>query len=291
MLIPVAAGGGPDLAARIIGPRLAELLGSPVVVDDRSGANGNIAGQITAQSAPDGQTLLLATDSLIVINRALYRRMSFDPLKDLAPVATVTANEFLLTVNRSVPASSLPEFVDYARRAAKPLPYASAGSGSQHHLLMEMLKARVGINLLHVPYKGGAQAVAATVAGDTVVTFSGGASSAPQVKAGTLRALAGSGVQRSAAYPDVPTVGEFYPGYEAIIWSGLFAPAGTPEPIVARLRAELYKVLAETDVKDGLAKAGGLRPYVTSAAQFAEIIRRDSEKYAEVVAKIGLTLD
>ncbi len=291
LLIPVAAGGGPDLAARIIGPRLAELLGSPVVVDDRAGANGNIAGQMTAQSAPDGQTLLLATDSLIVINRALYRKMPFDPLKDLAPVASVTANEFVLTVNRNVPVKTLPEFVEYAKHAAPPLAYASAGSGSQHHLLMEMLKVRTGISLLHVPYKGGAQAVTATVAGDTVVTFSGGASSAPQVKSGMLRALAGSGAQRSAAYPDVPTVAEFYPGYEGIIWSGLFAPAGIAEPAVQRLRADLYKVLAEPEVREGLAKAGGLRPYVTSSAQFADIIRRDSEKYAAVVAKIGLTLD
>jgi len=291
MLVPVVAGGGPDLAARIIGPRLSELLGSPVVVEDRGGANGNIAGQMTAQSPPDGQTLLLSTDSLIVINRALYRNMGFDPLKDLAPIATVTANEFLLTVNRSVPVKALPEFVDYAKKAPKPLPYASAGSGSQHHLLMEMLKVRTGINLLHVPYKGGAQAVSATVAGDTVVTFSGGASSAPHVKAGTLRALAGSGKERSAAYPDVPTVGEFYAGYEGVIWSGLFAASGTPEAIVARLRSDLYKVLAEPEVKDGLARAGGLRPYVTSAAQFADIIRRDSDKYAEVVSRIGLTLD
>ena len=291
MLVPVVAGGGPDLAARIIGPRLSDLLGSPVVVENRGGANGNIAGQMTAQSSPDGQTLLLSTDSLIVINRALYRNMGFDPLKDLAPIATVTANEFVLTVNRSVPAKTLAEFVDYAKKAPKPLPYASAGSGSQHHLLMEMLKVRAGINLLHVPYKGGAQGVAATVAGDTVVTFSGGASSAPHVKAGTLRALAGSGTQRSAAYPDVPTVAETYPGYEGIIWSGLFAAAGTPEAHVSRLRSDLYKVLAEPAVIEGLARSGGLRPYVTTAAQFAEVIRRDSEKYAEVVSRIGLTLD
>ena len=291
ILVPIAAGGGPDLTARIIGPRLSALLGNPVVVDNRSGANGNIAGQTAAQSVPDGHTLLLATDSLIVINRLLYRKMPFDPLKDLAPVTSVTANEFVLSVNRSVPASTLPEFIEYARRATRPLAYASAGNGSQHQLLMEMLKVRAGIDLLHVPFKGGAPAVAATVAGDTQVTFSGGASSAPHVKSGMLRALAGSGAQRSAAYPNVPTVGEFYPGYEGIIWSGLFVPAGTPESLVARLRAEMSKVLADSEVKDDLHKSGGLRPYITSPGQFAEIVRRDSEKYAEVVARIGLTLD
>lgn len=291
ILVPITAGGGPDLAARIIGPRLAELLGRPVVVENRVGANGNIAGQIVAQSVPDGHTLLLATDSLIVINRQLYKKMPFDPLKDLVPVTTVTSNEFILSVNPSVPAKTFPEFIEFARRAGRPLAYASAGNGSQHHLLMEMLKARAGIDLLHVPFKGGAAAVAATVAGDTLVTFSGGASSAPYVKAGMLRALAGSGAQRSAAYPDVATVGEFYPGYEGIVWSGLFVAAGTPESLVARLRAEMNKILAESDVKDKLNKSGGLQPYITSPREFAEIIRRDSEKYAKVVENIGLTMD
>lgn len=291
VIVPIAAGGGPDFAARIIGSRLAELLGRPVVVENRVGANGNIAGQIVAQSAPDGYTLLLATDSLIVVNRNVYKKMPFDPLKDLVPVATITSNQFVLSVNPSVPAKTLPDFIEYARRATPPLAYASAGNGSQHHLLMEMLKARAGIELLHVPFKGGAPATAATVAGDTVVTFSGGASTAPQVRAGLLRALAGSGAQRSEAFPDVPTVGEFYPGYEGTIWSGLFAPAGTPESIVARLRTELNKLLGEADVKEKLNKAGGLQAYVTTPREFAEIIRRDSEKYAKVVANIGLTMD
>lgn len=291
ILVPITAGGGPDLAARIIGPRLAEHLGRPVVVENRVGANGNIAGQIVAQSVPDGRTLLLATDSLIVINRQLYKKMPFDPLKDLAPVTTVTSNEFVLSVNPSVPAKTFPEFVEFARRAEPPLAYASAGNGSQHHLLMEMLKARAGIELLHVPFKGGAAAVAATVAGDTMVTFSGGASTAPHARAGTLRALAGSGPRRSEAFPNVATVGEFYPGYEGMIWSGLFVAAGTPASLVARLRAEMHKILAEPDVKDKLNKSGGLQPYITSPREFAEIIRRDSEKYAKVVASIGLTMD
>jgi tripartite-type tricarboxylate transporter receptor subunit TctC len=291
ILVPITAGGGPDLAARIIGPRLAEFLATPVVVENRVGANGNIAGQMVAQSVPDGHTLLLATDSLIVINRQLYKKMPFDPLKDLVPVTTVTSNEFVLSVHPSVPARTLPEFIEYARRATPPLAYASAGNGSQHHLLMEMLKARAGIPLLHVPFKGGAAAVASTVAGDTMVTFSGGASTAPHVRAGMLRALAGSGAQRSEAYPNVATVGEFYPGYEGIIWSGLFAPAGTPEPLVARLRAAMTKILAEPDVKDKLNRSGGLQPYITSAREFTEIIRRDREKYAKVVASIGLTMD
>jgi tripartite-type tricarboxylate transporter receptor subunit TctC len=291
ILVPITAGGGPDLTARIVGPRLAELLGRPVVVENRVGANGNIAGQLVAQSVPDGRTLLLATDSLIVINRQLYKKMQFDPLKDLVPVTTVTSNEFVLSVNPSVPAKTLPEFIEVARRAVPPLAYASAGNGSQHQLLMEMLKARAGIELLHVPFKGGAAAVAATIAGDTMATFSGGASTAPHAKAGTLRVLAGSGARRSDAFPNVPTVGEFYPGYEGIIWSGLFVPAGTPEPLVARLRAEMHRILAEPGVKDKLNNSGGLQPFITSPREFAEIIRRDSEKYGRVVANIGLTMD
>jgi len=197
ILVPISVGGGPDLAARIIGPRLAELLARPVVVENRVGANGNIAGQMVAQSVPDGHTLLLATDSLIVVNRNLYKKMPFDPLKDLVPVATITSNQFVLSVNPSVPAKTLPDFIEYARRATPPLAYASAGNGSQHHLLMEMLKARAGIELLHVPFKGGAPATAATVAGDTVVTFSGGAATARRVRAGLLRGGAGSGAQQT----------------------------------------------------------------------------------------------
>ena len=195
LLVPFPPGGGPDIVGRILAPRLSDALGQPVVVENRVGGNGNIAGEAVAKSPSDGYTLLLGNDSLFVINAHLYKQMPFDPLKDLAPVASLVSNGFFMAVNPSVPAQSFPEFIEYARRANPPLQYASGGNGSQHHLTMERLKARAGINMVHVPYKGGAPATTATVAGEVAVMMSG-TSTAPQIKAGRLRALAFTGPQR-----------------------------------------------------------------------------------------------
>lgn len=291
IVVAVAAGGAPDLAARVIGRKLGDVLGQPVIVDNRGGANGNVAGQIVAQSAPDGYTLLLAPDSLYVINPSLYKNLPFDPVKDLHPLATVIGNQFVLAVNPAVPARTFREFIEYAKGASPPLAYASAGSGSQHHLLMEMLKARAGIDLLHVPFKGGAPAVAATVAGETMVTLSGGPSTFPYIRAGKLRALAGSGTHRSEVFPELPSIGEIYPGYEGTVWSALFLPAGTPDAIALRLRVEVNKILAESEVKERFSNSGGTQPYITTSKEFEGIIRRDTEKYSRILADINLSLD
>jgi tripartite-type tricarboxylate transporter receptor subunit TctC len=289
IFVPIPPGGAPDIAARLIGQKLAESLGQPVVVENRTGANGNIASDLVAKSSPDGHTLGLLADSQITINPHLYK-MPLDTLRDLTPVATVAANQFVLTVNPSLPVRTFPEFIAYARKANPPLPYASGGNGSQHHLTMEMLKQRAGINLLHVPFKGGAPAAAATVAGDTAAVWSG-SSNAPQIKAGRLRPLAVSGAQRSAQYPELPTIGEFYPGFENSIWLGLFGPAGIPQSTLGRLRAEIKRVLESPDVKQKMNLAGGLDPYVTTPEEFAAVIRRDYEKYAKVVKDVGIKLD
>jgi len=290
ILVPIPPGGAPDIAARLIAQKLSESVGQPVVVENRVGANGNIASDLVARSQPDGHTLGLLADSQITINPHLYKKMPLDTLRDLTPVTTVAANQFVLTVNPSLPVRTFPEFIEYARKANPPLPYASGGNGSQHHLTMEMLKQRAGINLLHVPYKGGAPAAAATVAGDTAAVWSG-SSNAPQIKAGRLRPLAVSGAQRSAQYPELPTIGEFYPGFENSIWLGLFGPAGIPESTLTRLRAELRRVLESPDIKQKMNAAGGLDPYVTTPEEFGALIRRDYEKYAKVVKEIGIKLD
>jgi tripartite-type tricarboxylate transporter receptor subunit TctC len=216
IIVPIPPGGAPDIAARVIGQKFSENVGQPVVVENRVGANGNIANDLVAKAQPDGHTLGLLADSQITINPHLYK-MPIDTLRDLTPVTPVAVNQFVLTVNPSLPVRTFPEFIEYARKANPPLAYASGGNGSQHHLTMEMLKQRAGINLLHVPYKGGAPAAAATVAGDTAAMWSG-SSNAPQIKAGRLRPLAVSGAQRSAQYPELPTIGEFYPGFENSIW-------------------------------------------------------------------------
>ena len=290
LLVPIPPGGGPDIVARLIAPKMAEALGQPVVVENRVGSNGNIAGDFVAKSATDGYTLLLGMDSLIAINPHLYAKMPFDTLKDLVPVASLVSNGFFIAVNPSVPAQTLAEFVEVARRANPPLQYASGGNGSQHHLTMERLKARAGINLVHIPYKGGSPAATATVAGEVAVTMSG-TSSAPQIKAGRLRALAFTGKQRSAVMPDVPTVSELYPDFTMVQWYGLFVAAGTPEPVIARLRLEVNRALAQPDVRERLRNAGGVEPWITTPEEFAAEIRSEYAGYGKLVKDLGAKVD
>jgi tripartite-type tricarboxylate transporter receptor subunit TctC len=290
LIVPIPPGGAPDISARVVGQRLSEVLGQPVVVENRPGSNGNIAMDLVAKATPDGYTLGLLADSMITINPHLYKAMQLDTLKDLAPVASVVSNSWVLSVNPSLPVKDFKEFIEYARRAKPPLAYASGGNGSIHQMAMEMLKQRAGINLTHVPYKGGSPATTATVSGEVAAMFSG-TSSAPQIKAGRLHALAVTGAERSKVFPDLPTIAEFYPGYEVTIWLGLFTTAGTPEAVLAQLHGEVNKVLAEAEVKRRLNAAGGLEPYISTTAEFADLIRRDYDKYGKVVKEVGVKVD
>lgn len=265
-------------------------VGQPVLVEGRPGSNGIIAASAVAKAAPDGYTLLVAADSHITINPHIYRSMPLDPLRDLVPVASLAANTFVLTVNTTLPVTDFAGFVDYARTAKPMLAYASSGIGSQHQLAMELLKRRAGIELLHVPYKGAGPAVTAIVAGEVAAMFAG-TSITPQLKSGRLRPLATTGARRSANFPDLPAIAEFYPGYELSIWIGLFAPADTAATIVETLRAEVNRALALPDVQDKLRRAGGLAPYITSAEEFADRIRRDHERYGQLVKEIGVTVE
>jgi tripartite-type tricarboxylate transporter receptor subunit TctC len=288
--VPIPPGGAPDIAARVLGQKLSDAMGQPVVIENRAGANGNIASELVAKAPPDGHTMGLLADSQIAINPHLYSRMPLDTLRDLTPVHTVAVNQFVLAVNAQLPVNSFPEFIELARKSNPPLAYASGGNGSQHHLTMEMLKQRAGIDLLHVPYKGGAPAATATVAGETAAMWAG-SSNAPQIKAGRLKALAVSGAKRSAQYPELPTIGEFYPGFENSIWLGLFGPAGIPEPVLNKLRTELKRALEMPDVREKMNSAGGLDPYITTPEEFQALIRRDHAKYAKVVKDVGIKLD
>ena len=290
LLVPFPPGGGPDIVARILAPRLSDALGQSVLVENRIGGNGNIAGEAVAKSSSDGYTLLLGNDSLFVINQHLYKQMPFDPLKDLAPVASLVSNGFFMAVNPSVSVQSFPEFIEHARRASPPLQYASGGNGSQHHLTMERLKARAGINMVHVPYKGGAPATTATVAGEVAVMMSG-TSTAGQIRAGRLRALAFTGPRRSRILPDVPAIAEFYPDFVMVQWYGLFAPAGTPDAVLARLRAEVNKALVLPDVKEKLSNAGGVEPWITTPEEFAAEIRDQYATYGKLVKEVGAKID
>jgi tripartite-type tricarboxylate transporter receptor subunit TctC len=290
LLVSYPPGGAADVVARAVGLPLAARLGQPVVVENRPGSNGNLAGELVAGANPDGHTLLLGPSALFGINPHLYAKMSIDPLKDLLPVASLVSNALLLAANPKLGPLNFRDFIEFARRAKSPLFYASIGNGSEHHLAMEMLKQTAGIDLTHVPYKGGGPAALGVMAGDVAAMFGGG-SVASLIQSGELRGLAISGRHRSPALPDLPSIAEIYPDYEVTLWQGLFAPVGTRPDIVARLRTEVNAVLAQSDVMDKLAAAGSGDPYITTQAEFAARIRADNDKYGKVIAAVGLKVE
>ena len=290
VLIPQPPGGANDTVARVIAPPLGDALGQPIVIENRPGANGNVAMEIAAKAPADGYTLLLAADAQIVINPHFYRDLPFDTLKDLAPVASLINTQMVLAVNPSLPVNTLPEFIEYARRANPSLAYGSIGNGSQHHLVMEMLKQRAGIDLLHVPFKGGGPATTALLAGEIAAAF-GGNSVTGHVRAGKLRALAVAGKQRSAVFPDVPRLAEFFPGFEVTPWLALFAPAGVSPAVMSKLREATNRLLAEPAVSERIRRVGGLEPYVSTAEEFAALLRAEYARYGEIVRAVGAKID
>lgn len=290
LISPIPPGGAPDLIARAVGHRLAQLWPQPVVIENKIGSNGQLAADYVTHASPDGYTLLVGMDSLFVINPYLYKQSTVDVNKDLIPITTLGANQFVLAINANLPVKTLPEFIDYAKKSKPALAYASGGNGSQHHLTMEMLKSRAGVELLHVPYKGGTAATTATIAGDTAAMFSGTSNSA-LIKAGKLRAIAVSGVNRSKALPDVPTVSEFYPGFDNTIWIGLFAPRGTPDAIVQRLRRDVARVLTTPELVEAFANAGGIEPFITTPDEMQRLIKRDQAKYSKLISDLKVKID
>jgi tripartite-type tricarboxylate transporter receptor subunit TctC len=291
LIVPITPGGAPDVLARTIAEKLGPLLGQPVVVENRPGANGSLAMELVANAPPDGHTLVIAHDSLMAINPHLYSKTPVNTLKDFTPIAMVAASSsFLLVVPTSLPVKNFQEFIEYAKNANPPLAYASGGSGSLHHLAMEMLKLRAGINLMHVPYKGGAPAVTAAISGEVSAAISSSVT-ASFVRAGRLRAIAVTGANRLPSLPDVPAIAEFYPGFQMSSWFGLFAPAGLPEPILTKLRADIAQVLDSPDVRKRFQTAGEFAPYLLTPEEFSSRIHSDYDKFGKLVRQIGLRVD
>jgi tripartite-type tricarboxylate transporter receptor subunit TctC len=287
LIAPTSPGGAPDTIARVLAEKLAPLLGQPVVVENRAGANGYLATETTARAAADGYTLGIFADSMVVINPHLRTRSSHDTMKDLVPIATVASNTFFLSTHPSIPVKNFREFIEYARNANPPLAYASGGNGSQHQMAMEMLKQRAGINLLHVPYKSGTEATTATMSGEVAAMFSG-ASTGPQIKAGKLRGLVMTGPRRSNFAPEYPTVIESgYAGYELDVWFGMVGSARLPQAVQQRLNAELNRVLQQPDLREKLLSQQ-YEPVGGTAERFAEVIRSDIVKYTKVIRDIGI---
>ncbi len=291
LIVAFPPGGATDVIARTIGTPLGARLGQNVVVDNRPGSNGNIAAELAANAKPDGHTLMLGSDSLFGVNPHLYRRMPVDPHKAFVPVTNFVTNQLLLAVNPDkVPAKDFKGFIDLARKSNPPLFYASIGNGSQHHIAMEMLKRTAKINLPHVPYKGGGPAGIATVSGETAVMFGGG-SVVPLARSGKLRALAVSSNKRSPVVPELPTIGEFYPGYEVTIWQGLFAPVGTPQDVIDKLRVEVQAVLAMPDIAKKLISSGSGEPSIVTTEEFVAMIKRDYDRYGRAIKDAGIKVD
>jgi len=288
-LIPQAVGGSTDTIARIVAQRLADGLGQQVVTENRAGANGIIGSEIVAKAPANGYMFLIGGTGTMAINQSLYNKLPYDPVKNFTPVAIFGYSTSVLVVHPSETAKTIGELV--AQIKAKPpgtFRYASAGVGSSPHLTAEMFKQMSGTDVLHVPYKGSTPGVTATMAGEVNMMFTGVASALGGIKGGRLRALSITGPSRTPALPDVPTANESgLPGFEADFWIGLFAPAGTPRPIVTRLNAEVNKILNAADLKARY-ESLGIVPFPRTPEQFGEILNKDIDRWAKAVKGAGI---
>ncbi len=291
LIVPYPPGGTTDLLGRGIGQKLSESLGQQVVIENRPGAGGSIGADLAAKSKPDGYTLLLGTIATHAINPNLYPDNPYDPAKDFAPVALVATMPNLLVVNPSVPAKSVRELIALARSKPGALAFASAGSGTTQHLSGEIFKKMAGIDMLHIPYKGNAPAVTDLVGGQVQVMFDNIPISLQQVRAGKLRALAVTGPKRSGVLPDVPTIAEAaLPGYSVTSWFALFAPAGTPAAIVARLNKETNMALADRVLRQQLVNQG-IEPSSGTAGQLAAHVQAELLRWKKIVAESGARVE
>lgn len=291
MLVPFSPGGASDTAARVVGQQFAPRLGQQIVIENRPGAGGVIGTELAARSTPDGYTLLMGSNTEVVINPNLYKKLPYDTQRDFTPISLVADTPLIMVVHPSVPAKSVQELIALAKAKPGVLNYASSGNGSTVQLAGEMFKSMAGVNIRHIPFNGSAPAVIQTIAGETQLVIPAMPAALQQARSGKLRALAVTTAKRVAAAPELPTVAESgVPGYEITIWNGLLAPTGTPKPVLDRLYAELLKVLAMPEVKQSFANIGA--DVVTSTpAQFAAFIKSDLAKYAKVVKDADVKID
>ncbi len=287
LIVPWAPGGSTDILARIVGDQLRQALGQPVLIENRTGASGNIGTAVVARAAPDGHTILFNTMSVHTMNHALFATMPFDGVKDFSPISLLAYVTNTMVLHPSVPANSVAEFIAYAKANPGKIAYASSGPGSTNHLCGALLEKMAGIEMLHVPYRGGAPAVADTVAGQTQLFFTAGTQSLPHVKAGKLRLLAVTESKRSSLLPDVPTVAETVPGYEMAVWYGAFGPAGMPKDIVARLNAEIGRILSLPEVKNRMADIA-VEVAASTPEELATMMRVDAEKWGKIIKDLGI---
>jgi len=290
LIVPQAAGGANDAIARVIAQKLTEQTGQSFIVDNRTGAGGNVGTVAAARARPDGYTLMLTADSSMVINPSLYKSTGFDPVKDFEPVGTVATAGYVLAANPAFPVKNTAELIALAKQQPGKINIGSAGNGTLNHLIGEMLGKAAGIDMVHVPYKGSSAAVTDLVAGQVQVSVQSLPSSIAFIRSGKIKVLGVVNTKRLPVLPDAPTIGETVKGFGATPWYGVFAPAGTPKHIVNQLNAEIAKALDTKDVQERLAGVG-CEPYKSTPDQFAHLVRDDLPRWAKIVKESGATID
>lgn len=291
IIVPFAAGGATDILARIVGQALSTEIGQSVIIENRPGAGGNIGGQLAAKANPDGHTLFMGAVGTHAINPSLYKKMPYDPIKDLAPLTRVANVPNLLVANPQQPFKTVQELIAYAKAHPGKVNFGSSGNGTSIHLSGEMFSHMAKVDIVHVPYKGSAPAMNDLLGNQIAIMFDNMPSALQYVRAGKLNALGVTSAKRSPELPNVPTIAEAgVPGYEASSWFGLFVPAATPAPVQAKLHAALVKVLAQPDVKKRMADQGA-EVVSEKPEQFAAFIQAESRKWGQVVRASGATLD
>jgi tripartite-type tricarboxylate transporter receptor subunit TctC len=288
LIVPSTPGGSVDTLARTIGPKLTERWGQQVVVDNRSGAGGAIAGELVAKSPPDGYLLLLGTIASLATNISLQKKLPYDPVRDFAPVTLVATQNLMLVVHPSVPAKTVKELVRFAKSQPGKLSFASAGNGTGSHLSGELFKQVAGVDILHIPYKGVAPAMVDVISGQVAINFPSILSALPHVRSGRVRALAVTGAKRTRAAPELPTMQEAgIRDYESMTWYGIVAPAGTPQDIVAKLGSEVAAILRQPDIHERLSKEGA-DPVGSTPQEFGRFMQSEIEKWRKVIRAAGI---
>jgi tripartite-type tricarboxylate transporter receptor subunit TctC len=291
LIVPYAPGGGADAVARILAQHVGTSMGQSIVVENKGGAGSIVGTDLVAKAEPDGYTLLLGQSGPISINPAVYKKLPYDPAKDLAPIVMTNSYPYVLVVNGKLPVSTLKEFIELGKSKPGSMNYGTAGVGAANHLMSELFCAKTGVKMTHIPYRGTALAVADAVAGNVTMVFADPVSALPHVNSGTLKALAVTSPERSPVFAQVPTMKESgYPDVEAIAWHGIFAPARTPQPIVDKLNAEIVKALKIAEIRDVLSKQA-MQPVGDTPQQFATFLKKDLATWKDVAALANVSVE
>jgi tripartite-type tricarboxylate transporter receptor subunit TctC len=287
VIVPLSAGGGTDLLARVLASKLRDRFGQPVIVENRPGAAGNIGAEAVFRAAPDGHTLLFTQPAPLAVNKALYGKVPYEP-EQFVPIAMVSLQDILLAVHPGVPAGNLQEFIAHAKANPGKLNFGSSGAGSAPHLAAELFASMAGVKMVHVPYKGAAGSMAATLGGQVDLTFFAFSTALPNARAGKLRAIAVGGAKRNARLPDVPSIAELVPGYSATSWTALVAPPGTPAAVAQKLSQAMAEILRMPDVQGRLVDAGD-EPFDMTPAQMTAFLREETQRWSSLIRSAGIT--